>query len=218
MINLQTEKQSLVHKFRNIFSQPRVAPSKLHQIKSYTSGKDALVSYLKSLLLACEPQEFNAVFEWSMACFKEFTAEIQDSLIGDFETQRKIEDVRQLMEQVKLETKAVVEPEIEPLDLSNIGKKLLLLQYLGLLDALTNAVGSDVASRKVSRVLGDLFGISSDGVRSLLRNFHPQSTNNSKYDIRNEKNFEALLRNLEKLDLPTQLAKAEEEYTTLLRK
>jgi|GEM_PF-2869873 len=101
----------------------------------------------------------------------------------------------------------------EPLEFENLNQKILLLQSLGVLNAISEKTRAEISSKKMGRILADLLNEKETTVTRALRYFHPHSAPKSKNNPRTEKNLEKLCSHLFKLKLP-ELAKIIEPELT----
>jgi hypothetical protein len=97
--------------------------------------------------------------------------------------------------------KQAIEENFEPLQFKNLSQKLLLLESLGVLTALSEKTGVEISSTKMARIIGDLLNEKDVTIKRALIYFNPHSQPKGKNNPRTEKNLTALHQNLVKLGL-----------------
>lgn len=106
-----------------------------------------------------------------------------------------IDEKEKLFQKDEMKTEDV----FDPLVFKNLSQKLLLLESLGVLKAISDNAECEISSRKMGRILADLLGVK-DLTRH-LRYFNVYSIPNDKNNPRTESNLMQLHRNLSALKL-----------------
>lgn len=108
------------------------------------------------------------------------------------------------------------EETFEPLEFDNLSQKLLLLESLGVLKAISETTGEQISSRKMGRIIAEI--LETNDLTRHLRYFNPHSQPKDKNNPRTIKNLQNLHSNLIRLKLPLIAKNVEEELGKLYSK
>ena len=175
---------------------------------------ESFLRSLKLFLLKRQGSELNRAYAAAIALVNKYGFTALIGFISEMEAIKKEVETFSQSEQ-KEETEPLKEEIFEPLAFDNTAQKLLLLESLGVLKALSETTGEEISSRKMGRIIADLLG-TKDFTRH-LRYFNPYSQPEDKNNPRTEKNLTALHRNLVKLKLPVIESIVEEQLKEVMK-